>query len=107
MALGIYEDTGSLTYEGTTERDALALAWLLKGCKPKNYKGISQESLSKEEIDFLSKNLVALEKLFIDGSKVVVFVLRSEEYNPDFCGWCIVWRMLKMRTPFCDRFRRQ
>jgi tRNA nucleotidyltransferase (CCA-adding enzyme) len=30
MALGIHVDTGSLTYEGTTARDAIALAWLME-----------------------------------------------------------------------------
>ncbi len=85
LALGIYEDTGSLTYEGTTERDVLALAWLLKkGANLKIVRELLKESISKEEIDFLSKSLVALEKLFIDGSKVVIFVLKAEEYNPDF-----------------------
>ena len=29
MALGIHVDTGSLTYEGATPRDALALSWLM------------------------------------------------------------------------------
>jgi tRNA nucleotidyltransferase (CCA-adding enzyme) len=96
LALGIYEDTGSLTYEGTTERDALALAWLLKeGVNLKTIREFLKESLSKEEIDFLSKSLVALEKLFIDGSKVVVFVLKSEEYNPDFLQ--VVYRLEEVK----------
>ena len=30
LALGIYEDTGNLTYASTTYRDAAALAWLLE-----------------------------------------------------------------------------
>ncbi|HLO47785.1 MAG TPA: CBS domain-containing protein, partial [Kamptonema sp.] len=30
MALGIHVDTGSLTYEGTSARDAAALAWLME-----------------------------------------------------------------------------
>lgn len=30
LALGIYEDTGSLTYHGTTPRDARAIAWLME-----------------------------------------------------------------------------
>lgn len=30
LALGIYEDTGNLTYASTTSRDAAALAWLLE-----------------------------------------------------------------------------
>ncbi len=30
LALGIHEDTGSLTYGGTTHRDAAALSWLLE-----------------------------------------------------------------------------
>lgn len=30
LALGIHEDTGSLTYSSTTQRDVLALAWLME-----------------------------------------------------------------------------
>jgi tRNA nucleotidyltransferase (CCA-adding enzyme) len=30
LALGIHEDTGSLTYASTTQRDALALAWVMQ-----------------------------------------------------------------------------
>ncbi|WP_448584113.1 CBS domain-containing protein [Thermocrinis sp.] len=85
LAFGIYEDTGSLTYEGTTERDALALAWLLKmGASLRTIREFLREGLSKEEIDFLAKSLTAVEKLFIDDYKVTIFVLKSEDYNPEF-----------------------
>ncbi|WP_448588437.1 CBS domain-containing protein [Thermocrinis sp.] len=85
LAFGIYEDTGNLTYEGTTERDALALAWLLKmGASLKTIREYLRESLSREELNFLAKSLTAVEKLYIDGFKITIFVLKSEEYNPDF-----------------------
>ena len=85
LAFGIYEDTGSLTYEGTTERDALALAWLLKmGASLRTIREYLRESLSRDEIDFLAKSLTAVEKLFLNGSKITIFVLKSEDYNPEF-----------------------
>ena len=92
LAFGIYEDTGSLTYEGTTERDALALAWLLKmEASLKTIREYLGESLSKEEIDFLAKSLTAVEKLYIDSLKITIFVLKSEEYNPEFLR--VVYRL--------------
>ena len=42
LALGIHEDTGSLTYGGTTHRDAAALAWLLEPDRGVNMDVVNQ-----------------------------------------------------------------
>ena len=84
LALGIYEDTGMLTYEGTTHRDAKAIAWLLeKGADLRLVRRLLKGGVSKEEIDTLSKYLIGLENIFINGKRISIVVLRMEEYLPD------------------------
>ncbi|MCS6957671.1 MAG: CBS domain-containing protein [Aquificaceae bacterium] len=84
LALGIYEDTGMLTYEGTTHRDAEAVSWLLKmGLNLRLLRRFLSGGISKEEIDLISKHLTSLENLFLDGKRITIAVLRMEEYRPD------------------------
>ncbi|MFN3813132.1 MAG: CBS domain-containing protein [Aquificaceae bacterium] len=84
LCLGIYEDTGFLTYEGTTSRDVKVLAWLLeKGAKLNVARKYLSETLSKEQIDMLSKHLQSIESYFLNSKRVVILVIRSEEYQPE------------------------
>ncbi len=83
LALGIYEDTGFLTYEGTTPRDLEALKWLLeKGASLRLIRQILHETFSKEGIEFLAKHLLSIETIFIDEKIVSIVVIRAEEYEP-------------------------
>ncbi|MBL1208421.1 CBS domain-containing protein [Geminocystis sp. GBBB08] len=77
MALGIHVDTGSLTFEQTTPRDALALAWLMN-------QGINIRSLGEYVEPSLSPQL---QKLFPE----VLKNLQTEMIN----GSCVVWIVLK------------
>ncbi|MFN3946851.1 MAG: DHH family phosphoesterase, partial [Aquificaceae bacterium] len=84
LALGIYEDTGMLTYEGTTYRDARAISFLLeRGVNLSLVRRLLSGGISKEEIDTLSKHLLNLESLFVDGKRISLVVLRMEDYKPD------------------------
>lgn len=84
LALGIYEDTGMLTYEGTTYRDAQAVVWLLqRGLQLETLRRLLGEDIEKEDIDLLSKQMTSLENLFVEGKRVSIAVLKSEEYRPD------------------------
>src|SRR3954471_6289648 len=73
FALGIHEDTGSLTYVSATQRDAEALAWCLRH-------GASQELLARflhapladEERDLLAAILEGLEPHDVAGVEVLV-----------------------------------
>src|SRR4051795_9999906 len=73
FALGIHEDTGSLTYVSATQRDAEALAWCLRH-------GASQELLARflhapladEERDLLAGILEGLEPHDVAGVEVLV-----------------------------------
>ncbi len=99
LALGIYEDTGMLTYEGTTHRDARAVEWLLqKGLNLKLLRNFLSSDISKEHIDLLSKHLISLENLFVDGKKVSLVVLRMEEYKPDLLS--LVYELREIRESY-------
>jgi tRNA nucleotidyltransferase (CCA-adding enzyme) len=84
LSLGIYEDTGFLSYEGTTPRDVRAIAWLLeKGANLRLIRKYLLDTWSKEQLDILSKHLHSIESLFLDGKRVIMVVLKSEDYQPD------------------------
>ncbi len=101
LALGIYEDTGMLTYEGTTHRDARAVEWLLqKGLNLRVLRNFLSGGISKEHIDLLSKHLISLESLFVDGKKVSLVVLRMEEYKPDLLSLVYELREIRESSAF-------
>ncbi len=101
LALGIYEDTGMLTYEGTTYRDARAIAWLLeRGLNLSLLRKSLSGGISKEEIDILSKHMVSLESLYVDGKKISLVVLRMEEYKPDILSLLYELKEIKESSAF-------
>src|SRR5512132_3538008 len=61
LALGIHEDTGSLTYPSATQRDAEALAWCLRhGARQELLAGFLHSPLTGEERELLGALLDAL-----------------------------------------------
>ncbi len=71
MALGIYTDTGSLTFASTTARDARAAAWLLeRGASLKMVNRYLSRSLSSDQRGVLSQMLGAVEVIEIGGVEV-------------------------------------
>ncbi|RME10532.1 MAG: CBS domain-containing protein, partial [Aquificota bacterium] len=101
LALGIYEDTGMLTYEGTTHRDARAVEWLLrKGLNLSLLRKFLSGGISKEHIDLLSEHLVSLESLFLKGKRVSLVVLRMEEYRPDVLSLLYELRDIRESSAF-------
>ncbi len=101
LALGIYEDTGMLTYEGTTYRDARAIEWLLqKGLILSLLRRFLSGGLSKEHIDLLSQYVVSFESLFIEGKKVSLIVVKSEDYKPDLLSLLYELKEVKESSAF-------
>lgn len=83
MALGIHVDTGSLTFDQTTTRDAAALAWLM--AQGANVKQISQyitPSLSPELQLLLTTALDNLHSLTHNGYSLSWVMLKTPEYVP-------------------------
>src|SRR5438874_1232268 len=78
FALGIHEDTGSLTYAATTRRDADALAWCLHhGARQEEVSRYLHTSLSPEERELLASLLETLATEEVAGLEVVVAAASS------------------------------
>lgn len=81
FALGIYEDTGSLTFTNTTARDAEAVAYLLsKGAKLSVVADFIERPLSDRQKNLLNTLIVLSETFDINGSKVLITRGETEEY---------------------------
>lgn len=75
LALGIHEDTGSLTYDATTYRDVQALAWLMEPAQGVNLEVLShflQHPLSEEQRALLQTLVDNSEFLEVEGHTVVI-----------------------------------
>jgi tRNA nucleotidyltransferase (CCA-adding enzyme) len=81
FALGIHEDTGSLTYATTTQRDVDALAWCLRhGARQDLVAAYLHTPLAAEERDLLQRLMESLEPVDAGGEEVLLAAVRSPEY---------------------------
>ena len=81
FALGIHEDTGSLTYASATQRDADALAWCLRhGARQAEIATYLHVPLAEGERDLLSALLAALESHRVAGIELLVAAVRWPEH---------------------------
>lgn len=79
LALGIHEDTGSLTYASTTHRDARALAWLMEREQGVNLEVLHQylrHPLSEAQRDLL-ETLIDNSEFHAVGGRTVVIAAAS------------------------------
>lgn len=73
LLLGVYEDTGSLTYPGTTPRDVQAAAWLLEqGASLEVAADFLNHPFSREQQALYERLLEAAQTHEIQGLRVVV-----------------------------------
>jgi tRNA nucleotidyltransferase (CCA-adding enzyme) len=83
MALGIHVDTGSLTFDHTTSRDALALAWLMEqGANLKTIADYIEPGLSPQLQELLTTALDDLQTETIQGHTLAWVILQTDEYVP-------------------------
>lgn len=84
FALGIYEETGSLVYPSTTERDLKAAAYLVKRGANLNIvsRFISQE-LNQEQVALLNDFIHSAKDYYIHDIKVTVARARRNEFAED------------------------
>ncbi len=84
LCLGIYEETGSLLFPTTTERDMLAAAYLLKkGASLKIVGNFIRTDLTKDEIDLLNELLKSSVDMDIKGVRVKIVKAQRDEYVGD------------------------
>ncbi|GAB4458204.1 MAG: CBS domain-containing protein [Elainellaceae cyanobacterium] len=83
MALGIHVDTGSLTYDHTTVRDAAALTWLMQqGASVQAIAAYVEPGLSPQLQDLLAIALDNLQTETVQGYGLAWVLLPTSEYIP-------------------------
>jgi len=83
MALGIHVDTGSLTYEQATDRDALALAWLMQqGANLRTIAEFVEPGLSPRLQTLLTTALETIQTEVVAGQRLAWVVLDTPGYAP-------------------------
>src|SRR5438132_10384486 len=81
FALGIHEDTGSLTYASATQRDAEALAWCLRhGARQEVLATFLRTPLSDEERALFNALLEAVEPLREGGVEILLAAVGWPRY---------------------------
>ncbi|MCL6583903.1 MAG: CBS domain-containing protein [bacterium] len=84
LALGIYEDTGFLTFASTTEEDILAVAYLRScGADLTVISDLIDRDLTQEQISLLNTLLQSIERYLISGTEVVIASASIEHYVGD------------------------
>ena len=84
MMLGIYEDTGSLTFPSTTVDDYLAAAWLLeRGANLNTVADFVTQELTAEQISLLNDLLKSLKTITLNGVDVSVAHTSLDYYVGD------------------------
>jgi tRNA nucleotidyltransferase (CCA-adding enzyme) len=84
MMLGIYEDTGSLTFSSTTEEDFHAAAYLLaQGARLNMISDMITRELTAEQVFLLNDLIRSAERYHIRGVEVVVTSGSSDSYIGD------------------------
>jgi tRNA nucleotidyltransferase (CCA-adding enzyme) len=81
FALGIHEDTGSLTYATTTQRDVDALSWCLRhGARQDLVNDYLHTPLAPSERELLKHLMEQLESVESGGEEVLLAAVRWPEY---------------------------
>ncbi|HEY6837681.1 MAG TPA: A-adding tRNA nucleotidyltransferase [Geobacteraceae bacterium] len=84
MMLGVYEDTGSLTFPSTTVDDYLAAAWLLQhGANLNTVADFVTQELTVEQISLLNDLLKSLRTLTVNGVDVSIAQASVDYYIGD------------------------
>lgn len=95
MALGIHVDTGSLTFDRSTPRDALALAWLMaQGASQRAIATYVDPGLSPQLQDLLTVALNNLQTETLRGYTVAWVLLTTDAFVPGLSS--LVSRLLDL-----------
>jgi tRNA nucleotidyltransferase (CCA-adding enzyme) len=84
LALGIYEDTGSLTFSSTREEDFLAMAHLrAQGARLSIIPDLITRELTADQVFLLNDLIQSARKVRVHGVEVVVATASTERYVGD------------------------
>ncbi len=97
MCLGIYEDTGSLSYSSTTEDDLMAAAFLVsKGANLHTVANTIAREINPEQVNVLNDMLQAAVLYRINGVDVIITSISSDIYVSDIAF--LVHKMMKIEN---------
>jgi nanoRNase/pAp phosphatase (c-di-AMP/oligoRNAs hydrolase) len=81
LALGIHADTGSLCFDSTTARDAMALAWVMaQGASQAAIAEHAQSSLSPEQQGVLTQALINTNSTIVHGVTLSTVLLSADGF---------------------------
>lgn len=81
LLIGIYEDTGCMTYSGTTELDARSVAFLLThGADLNQVNNFINPKLGQEQTDLFQTLIANAKPVTISGAKVMLAHAKCEKY---------------------------
>ena len=84
FALGIHEDTGSLSFSSTTQRDAEAIAWCLRhGARLEELGHFLRPALGDEERELLGELLASIRPVRAAGVELLIASARWPRYLED------------------------
>jgi len=84
LALGIYEETGSLLFPSTTERDLLAVSYLLKsGANLNIVSSYLKTELNVEELDLLNELIKSSDEIVLRGIRIIITRAVRDAYIGD------------------------
>ena len=97
MALGIHEDTGSLTFGSTTPRDYRAAAYLLEqGANLNLVSEMITRELTSEQVSILNELISSTQTLNINGVDVSLAQVATNHYVSDFA--VLVHKLMDMEN---------
>ncbi len=98
LALGIYEDTGSFTFNSTTEADFSAAAFLLgKGADLNTVAGMLKVEITPRQVGLLNDMIQGAERHHVGGIDILMASISTEKYVREFSS--LVHLMVKMENP--------
>lgn len=87
MMLGIYEDTGRLTFPGTTAEDFAAASWLLQqGAQLNTVADFVSQELTSEQVSLLNDLLHSLRRISCNGIEINIAHASLEQYVSDIAA---------------------
>ena len=100
FGLGIYEDTGSLTYLTTKPDDLMAAAWLVsQDAKLDIISQFLSSDLTSRQVELIHDLTQSAKSYIISGTKIIVASLALQEYEDDFS--IIVRRVMVLENLNC------
>ncbi len=96
MALGIYEDTGSLTFTSTKEADLTAAAYLLsKGADLNLVSEFISRDMTPIQVRLLNELMQSERELVIEGTPIVIAKASSKRYVGDAAYIVHKWKEME------------